>query len=65
MLIKWVFSIIFDFEFVFNIHVTSINAHFTILPLGAQHGLSLALNIEQYEHTVDANYDAGIKVCAS
>ena len=29
---------------------------------GAQHGLSVTLNIEQYEHTMDSSYDAGVKV---
>ena len=33
-----------------------------ILFTGAEHGLSLTLNVEQYEHTVGPSYDAGIKV---
>ena len=33
-----------------------------ILPIGAQHGLSLVLNVEQYDHTIGPSYDAGIKV---
>ena len=33
-----------------------------ILPTGAEHGLSLTLNVEQYDHTVGSSYDAGIKV---
>ena len=30
--------------------------------LGARHGLSLVLNIEQYEHIEGASRDAGVKV---
>ena len=34
----------------------------TLWLAGAQFGLNLVLNIEQYEHTPGTNTDAGVKV---
>ena len=44
---------------------TNVNETMTMLTNipGSKHGLSLVLNIEEYEHMVGPHDDVGIKVC--
>ena len=55
---RWA-HLVFQWYYMSYMWLISLSLVFT----GSQYGLSLSLNIEQYEHTVGASSDAGIKVC--